>query len=183
MNDDFYYLGKITKLYSYEGKVTFYFDVDNVSEYEGLDAVFINVKGDIIPFMIESIKFGKGNSATVKLLDIDTESDARQLLNSELYLPIETLPKLKGNKFYYHEVIGFEVWDQEKGYVGVIARIIEDSAQPIFEIKEGYNEILLPVVDHFIIELQREKKKIIVSFPDGLLELYTGDEPIENDEN
>ena len=116
-------------------------------------------------------------------MDVDTESDAQHLLNSELYLPIETLPKLKGNKFYYHEVIGFEIWDQEKGYVGILQRIIEDTAQPIFEIKEGYNEILLPIVDHFIIELQRENKKIIVSFPEGLLELYTGDEPIENDEN
>ena len=69
----------------------------------------------------------------------------------------------------------------EKGKVGVLDRIIEDSAQAIFEIKDGYIEILLPVIDEFIKEVNREEKKIVVSFPDGLLELYRDGE-VENDE-
>ncbi|MCK5846927.1 MAG: 16S rRNA processing protein RimM [Bacteroidales bacterium] len=182
MNDEFYYLGKITKLYSYKGEVVFYFDVDDVSDYKNLDVVFIDIKGDVIPFMIEKISFSKSNAATVKLMDIDTEADARHLLNSSLYLPIETLPKLDGNKFYFHEVIGFEIWDKEHGYVGVIERIIDDTAQPIFEIKDNYTEILLPIVDHFIDKVDRKEKKIHVIFPDGLLELYRDEEDDDEDD-
>ena len=180
--EEFYYLGKITKLYSYKGEVMFYFDVDNISEYHGLDAVFIDVKGDVIPFMIEKIRFTTGNSAIIKLLDIDTESDAKQIVNSALYLPIDSLPKLQGNKFYFHEVIGYEIWDKEEGRVGVIERIIDDTAQPIFEIKDGFTEVLLPIVDHFILEVNRDEKKIIVAFPDGLLDLYRGDDDSEGDD-
>jgi len=180
--DNFYYLGKITKLYSYKGELVFYFDVDDISEYNGLDAVFIDIKGDVIPFIIEKISFTKGNTATVKLMDIDNEVEAKKVVNSSLYLPIESLPKLDGNKFYFHEVIGFEIFDKEHGRVGVVERIIDDTAQPIFEIKDEYTEILLPIVDHFIDKINREEKRIDVIFPEGLLELYLDEEDIENDE-
>lgn len=172
MNNEFYYLGKVTKLYSYKGEMVFYFDVDDVNEYVGLDAVFIDVNGDIIPFIIEKINFGTGQNATVKLIDIDTESDAKRLINKSLYLPISTLPKLEGNKFYFHEVLGFEVWDTNEGFVGIIESVNDMAAQALFEIKDGYTEILLPVVDDFIIEVNRKEKKLIVEFPDGLLDIY-----------
>jgi 16S rRNA processing protein RimM len=172
MNEDFYYLGKITKLYSYKGEVVFYFDVDDIGEYRGLDAVFIDINGDIIPFIIEKIQFSTGLNATVKLQDVDNESDAKKLINRPLYLPISTLPKLEGNKFYYHEVIGFEVWDKQHGLVGTIESINDMAAQALFEIKDGYTEILLPVVDDFILEVNRDDKKIIVEFPDGLIDIY-----------
>ena len=180
MNEDFYYLGKITKLYSYKGEVVFFFDVDDISEYYTMDTVFIDIQGDIIPFGIEKINFGKNNyNATVKLTDIDNEADARRLVNASLYLPKSSLPKLKGNKFYYHEVIGFEVVDKNEGRVGVIESINDNAAQALFEIKDGYTEILLPIVDEFIIELDRKNKKIIVAFPDGLLDIYRQDEDKE----
>ena len=182
MLENFYYLGKITKLYSYKGEVVFYFDVDDVSEYIGLDAVFIDVKGDVIPFMIETISFTKGQSATVKLTDVDTEADARHLLNSALYLPIESLPKLEGNKFYFHEVIGYQIWDKEAGKVGVVERIIDDTAQPLFEIKDGFTEILLPIVDDFIQEVNRDKKRIDVIFPEGLLDIYRNEDEDDDDD-
>ncbi len=172
MNEDFYYLGKITKLYSYKGDVVFYFDVDDISQYYGLEAVFIDINGDVIPFIIEKINFGKGNNATVKLQDVDNESDAKKLVNRELYLPISTLPKLEGDKFYYHEVIGFEVWDKNAGFVGVIESVNDMSAQSLFEIKDGFTEILLPVVDDFILKIDRVNKKIEVEFPEGLLDIY-----------
>lgn len=172
MNNEFYYLGKVTKLYSYKGEMVFYFDVDDVNEYAGLDAVFIDVNGDIIPFVIETINFGTGQNATVKLIDIDTESDAKRLINKSLYLPISTLPKLEGNKFYFHEVLGFEVWDTNEGFVGIIESVNDMAAQALFEIKDGFTEILLPVVDEFIKEVNRKDKKLIVEFPDGLLDIY-----------
>ena len=171
MNDEFYYLGKITKLFSFKGELVFFFDVDDISEYYEIENVFIDIQGDIIPFFIERINF-KNNNATVKLQDIESESDAKRLINSKLYLPISSLPKLDGNKFYYHEVIGFEVYDINEGRVGVIESINDQAAQALFEIKDGYTEILLPIVDDFIKEIDRENKKVMVTFPEGLLDIY-----------
>ena len=170
--DDFYYLGKITKLFGYKGELVFYFDVDDISEYRNLDAVFINVNGNLIPFMIKSLRFHQGQTAIVRIEDVNHLEDAQRLVNAELYLPLSTLPKLEGNKFYYHEIIGFTVVDAEEGEVGVIEEVNDQSAQVLLVIKDGYREILFPVVDELIDKLDRKEKKIYVRFPEGLLDLY-----------
>jgi 16S rRNA processing protein RimM len=176
MYKDYYYLGKITKLFSFKGEVVVFFDVDDISEYRGLDALYIDFNGDLVPYLIENISFGNSNSATVRLQDIDSEYAARRLVNCALYLPLSTLPKLTGKKFYYHEVIGFEVQDQKEGRVGIVESINDSAAQALFEIRDGFTEILLPIIDDFIIEIDRTNKIIKVVFPEGLLDIYRNKE-------
>jgi 16S rRNA processing protein RimM len=43
------------------------------------------------------------------------------------------LPKLSGNKFYFTEVIGFEVEDKRLGVVGKIESINDSTAQPLLK--------------------------------------------------
>ena len=51
---DYYFLGKITKTSGFKGSLMFFFDVDDTSPYDGLEAVFVEVGGsDFIPFVIE----------------------------------------------------------------------------------------------------------------------------------
>jgi len=169
---DFYYLGKITKLFGYKGEVIFYFDVDDVTEYRNLDAVFIDVNGALIPFLIEKLRLHQGNTAVVRIQDVADIEGAQRLVNAELYLPLSTLPKLDGKKFYFHEIIGYTVVDAEVGEVGVVEEVNDQSAQALLVIKEGYREVLFPIVDELIDRLDRKEKKIYVRFPEGLLDLY-----------
>jgi len=169
---DFYYLGKITKLFGYKGEVIFYFDVDDVTEYRNLDAVFIDVNGALIPFLIEKLRLHQGSTAVVRIQDVEDIEAAQRLINAELYLPLSTLPKLDGKKFYFHEIIGYTVVDAEAGVVGVVEEVNDQSAQALLVIKEGYREVLFPIVDELIDRLDRKEKKIYVRFPEGLLDLY-----------
>ncbi len=178
---DLYYLGKITKLHSFKGELVFYFDVDDINDYRNLEMVLVDYQEAIVPFIIQQIHFNRNNSAVVRLMDVETEEEALKLVNASLYLPISSLPPLTGKKFYYHEVIGFEVIDQKDGFVGKVVSINDAGARPLFEIKDGYQEILLPVVDHFIVEIDRQNKKLQVQFPDGLLDIYRGTDE-DNDE-
>jgi 16S rRNA processing protein RimM len=49
------------------------------------------------------------------------------------------------------------------------------NAQPIFEILNGDKEILVPMVDHFIVKVDRENKQITLNTPPGLVDLYLED--------
>ena len=169
---DFYYLGKITKLFGYKGELVFYFDVDDITEYRGLDAVFIEVNGDLIPFIIDKFRLHQGSTAIVRIQDVVDLEDAKHLINADLYLPLSTLPKLEGTKFYYHEIIGFTVVDADTGVVGVVEEVNDQTAQALLVIKEGYREVLFPIVDELIDKVDRKEKRIYVRFPEGLLELY-----------
>ena len=105
-------------------------------------------------------------------LAFHSESDADELLRKEVYLPLDLLPKLDGKAFYYHEVIGFEIWEKSFGKVGILKEVNDQSAQALFEIERSGHEILIPIHDEFIINIDRDKKTITVKTPPGLIDLY-----------
>ena len=169
---DFYYLGKITKTSGYKGSLVFFFDVDNMSDYKELSAVFVDMNDELIPFAIKELQFKSGKSAFVTLEDIDSSEQAEALAGFDLYLPLSYLPKLTGNKFYYHEIVGFELIDETFGPVGNIERIMEHGHQDLFVVKHKGKEVLIPVSDDIIRKVDRKKNTILVSVPEGLIDIY-----------
>ena len=108
----------------------------------------------------------------IKFEDVSSEIDAEQLLKKEVYLPLALLPKLEGNTFYYHEIIGFTIVDENFGNVGAISAVNDSSAQVLFEIDRNGIEILIPLNDDIISSVDRTNKTITVNTPPGLIELY-----------
>ena len=170
--EDCFYLGKIVRKYSFNGELLIKLDTDQPELYEHLDAVFIDYKNSFIPFFIESSQLHKSNLLRVRFEDVITEADADSLLKCDVYLPLEFLPKLEGNKFYFHEVIGFTIKDVNYGLVGIIKGVNDSTAQALFEIEKDEKEILIPINDSFIKKVDRKNKTILVETPEGLIDLY-----------
>jgi 16S rRNA processing protein RimM len=170
--EDCFYLGRIVKKYSFKGELLAKLDTDQPELYEHLDAMFVQVRNNLIPFFIESSQLHKSDLLRIKFEDVDSEADADALIKSELYLPLEFLPKLEGNKFYFHEVIGFKITDKSFGNIGVIKAINDSTAQALFEVDRDGIEILIPMNDEFIVEVNRKNKTITVETPPGLIDLY-----------
>jgi 16S rRNA processing protein RimM len=170
--EECFYLGKIAKKFSFKGEVLIYLDTDEPELYENLESVFVECNKHLVPFFIENSNLHKSDFLRVRFEDINNEEGADALIGNAVYLPLKMLPKLTGNKFYYHEVIGFEVEDQRLGIVGKIQSINDSSAQPLFEVLNGAVEILIPMIDHFLIKIDRGNKKVIMDLPEGLIEMY-----------
>ena len=170
--EDCFYLGKIVKKYSFKGELLVKLDTDDPGIYTKMESVFIDKNKSLIPFFIERSSLHKSTLLRVKFEDIDSEEDADKLLKSELYLPLEFLPQLTGNKFYYHEIVGFEAEDLSFGLVGIIKRVNDTTNQAILEIDRNGSEILIPLIDDFIKSVDREQKKIILEVPEGLIDIY-----------
>lgn len=170
--EDCFYLGKIVKKHSFKGEVIIKLDTDEPDLYENLESVFVDLGNNLIPFFIEKSTLSKATMFRVKFEDVNTEADAEAILRSEVYLPLDLLPKLSGDKFYYHEVIGFKVIDASFGEVGNIVSINDSTAQPLFEIDREGKEIFIPMIDDFIKKVDRENKTIEVETPEGLIDLY-----------
>ncbi len=168
--EECYRLGNITKPFGIKGQMVFYLDVDSPDDYADLDSAFVEVKGALVPyfFKVDNIN---GNKAVVTFEDL-TPQEAQALAGHDLYLPLDLLPELTGNQFYFHEVTGFKVIDVEKGEIGIIQSIIEYPAQPLFSIMNGDKEILIPVIDPIIKKVNREQRTITIEAPNGLIDLY-----------
>ncbi|WP_435136730.1 ribosome maturation factor RimM [Formosa sp. A9] len=170
--DDCFFLGKIVKKYSFKGELLIKLDTDEPELFEDMDSVFVELRNNLVPFFIESSQLHKSELLRVKFEDVDTEADAEALLKSDLYLPLDFLPELEGDKFYYHEIIGFTVEDKHFGTVGIIKSVNDSTAQALFEIDRDGTEILIPMNDEFIIKVDKPNKTIFVETPEGLIDLY-----------
>ena len=170
--EDCFYLGKIVKKYSFKGELLVKLDTDDPIIYTKMESVFIDKNKNLIPFFIERSSLHKSTLLRVKFEDIDSEEDANKLLKSELYLPLEFLPQLTGNKFYYHEIVGFEAEDLSFGLIGIIKGVNDNTNQAILEIDRNGSEILIPLIDDFIKSVDRAQKKIILEVPEGLIDIY-----------
>lgn len=167
-----FYLGKVAKKFSFKGEVLIYLDTDEPETYENLESVFIECNKNLIPFFIVNSQLHKNDFLKVKFEEVNSEDDANEIIGNEVYLPLSMLPKLSGNKFYFHEVIGFTVNDKVKGNIGQIKAINDSASQALFEIDCNGIEILIPLIDQFILKLDRTNKTIYLDTPIGLIDLY-----------
>jgi 16S rRNA processing protein RimM len=169
-----YYLGKITRTNGNKGGLSVFLDVDDPQEYAELDAVFIEIKKQLIPYFIEQIKIHPSkNTAIIYFEDVEDVDTASGLTNNLLYLPLSSLPVLDGNKFYFHEVVDFMLIDKTFGEIGPIKQILDYPGQALFQCYYQEREVLIPINDQFIVEVDRKKKKIHLDLPKGLIEIYT----------
>ena len=172
-----FFLGKITKVIGFKGEVAVFIDSDEPENYARMESVLIEFSSGLIPFFVEYMKArNKNNQFTIKFQDIDNHEEAARLQGCELYLPLELLPKLEGNAFYFHEVEGFAVIDQKKGPIGTIIKVLDYPGNPLFEINSDGKTILIPLQDQFIEKLDRENQRIYVKAPEGLIDLYLNGE-------
>ncbi|MEG0376686.1 MAG: ribosome maturation factor RimM [Raoultibacter sp.] len=69
-----------------------------------------------------------------------------------------------------HPLIGFEVEDRAAGYVGAVIDVIDNKAQSLLVIDAGGHEVLIPLVDAIVVDIDEEASRITTVAPDGLLE-------------
>ena len=110
--EDCYFLGKITRKHGLSGNLILKLDTDQPEIYKKLESIFVEINGLLVPFFIEKIIWSKQDSLNI-LFKNSSEALVEQLIGKNVFLPLSTLPKLSGNQFYYHEVIGFEILEKE----------------------------------------------------------------------
>jgi len=169
--NDFFYLGRILKAFGKKGELNVVLDTDNPENYKNLKSVFLDLKGNLIPYFIENIQI-KNNKAIIKLKDVLTPEISEMFVNAEIFLPLDQLPKLTGNKFYYHDIIGYTIIDKTYGNIGKVEKVLDLPQQAILQIKYKNKEILIPITDEIIKIVDRNDKQIKIEAPEGLIEIY-----------
>ena len=167
-----FYLGKIVSKFSFKGEVLIKLDTDEPEAYTKMESVFVDYNDNLVPFFIERSSLHKSDLLRAKFEDVDTEEDADDLMRCDIYLPLDQLPELEGDKFYFHEIIGFTAEDVNFGEIGIITGVNDRSYQALFEIDHNGNEILIPVNDDFIKKVDKKNKTILLDTPPGLIEIY-----------
>ena len=169
---DCFHLGYVAKLHGFKGEVSLFLDVTNPEDYRTLDALFIDINDQLTPFFLTSFKIKNKGFASAKFEGVIDEDAARKLLRKDIYLPAQILPKLSGVHFYDHEVVGFTVFDERFGKVGVLEQVIDLKVNPLLQIMAGDREVLVPLLKDTVTKVDRNSKELHVQSPEGLIDLY-----------
>ena len=94
---DYYYLGKVTKKFSFKGEVLVKIDTDQPELYKKIKTLFIFHDNKLNIYNIEVIRFHKESVLRLKIEGISNEDDADVIINCDVFLPLSHLPVLTGN--------------------------------------------------------------------------------------
>ena len=171
--DDCYQLGYVIKTHGLHGEVSILLDVDFPESYQNLESVFVAAKGSdaLVPFFVESIAV-RHNKAIVKFEDIDTIEQAEDLPKSRLFLPLASLPALEDDQYYYHEIVGFTVEDEQQGTLGAVQDVYESTGQDMIVMQYQEKEVFIPINDDIVLRVDKAQSVVYVSLPEGLLDVY-----------
>lgn len=172
---DCFELGYIAKPHGIKGNFHCFFDVDDPGEYSHLASVFVEIGTNLVPYFIENLSIAS-NQTLIKFEGIDHIDDTRELVGKKLFLPIQLLPKLKDDQFYFHEIIDFDVEDKHLGKLGKIKEVISLGTQDLLVMLYQNREIMIPLLDEIVLKVDKKLSLITTDLPEGLLEVYLNDE-------
>ncbi len=168
---EYFELGYLAKPHGLKGAFHVFMDVDDPFEYEELDAVFVQQGNEMVPYFIEDLQI-RENLNLMTIEGITSLDGAKELVGSKLFLPISMLPKLKDDQFYYHEIIDYQVKDRILGSLGMVKEVYSTGAQDVIIMIYQGVEVLIPLTDEIVPQVDKLNKVIITQLPDGLLDVY-----------
>jgi 16S rRNA processing protein RimM len=167
--DEYFNLGVISKVFSFKGEIVARLDVEVPNLFDNLPAIFLEEKGNLVPYFVEKLDPQINGFVRIKFRGIDTQEQAKKILKCLLYLPDNLLPKLKEDEFYFHEIVGFTAFDEGDKEVGEIVEVYDLPNNPVAEILINGKEVLVPL--NLMIELDKKNQKIYIEIPEGLVDL------------
>ena len=171
-------IGSIIKTHGFDGALVISTEnqidielIENCINKKGF--VFINIDEIQVPFFItEKTKVLNNKSILIYLDDIFNDNQAKKYISSKIFVEDDCFDKkIEAKLIVNHDLIGFLVIDENLGIIGNIFDFINIPSNPLLIVKKSDKEILIPINDDFIIEINNEDKKIIIELPEGLIEI------------
>lgn len=166
-------IGHSLKPHGVKGEITIMLDI---SDIHSLSCIIMCIDGIFVPFFIENIRSRGKESILVKFLDINSDIEVNEFSGKEIYALKEDVPNYNDDSdsdiMYAEEFIGYSLYNANHIKVGEIIDFDDSTENALFIInKDNGEELLIPIVDEFIIDINTNKKKVVMNFPEELLSL------------
>ena len=165
---DLSFIGRFSKTHGLKGHLI-------LTEEAGFDpqelkVLFVDSATGKAPFFISEIR-ESGQGLLVKLEDIDSVERAKTLVNRQVYTDSKLVEEEQEE-----ELIGYELIDYQHGSLGKILAVSHNGSQDLVSLNYKGKEVILPLVDEFIEQINEDKQTIIYNAPEGLIDLYLSED-------
>lgn len=161
-------IGKIVNTHGLRGEVKVVPWTDSVEDFEYISSVYIKIKNEYKKLTISSVKYQK-NNVIVKFKEYSDINEILPYKNFVLYAERDELGELPEGVYYIVDLIGLEVYTESGEFVGKIADVFNAGASDIYDVKrEGKKNLLLPVIDEVVKNVDIKGGKVTVHIMEGL---------------
>ena len=164
-------VGKITGTQGLRGEVRVYPYTDGAERFEELEYLYFD-KELTKKYEIEMVR-DKKNMVVLKFVGVNTVEAAEKLKDQELYIDRNAQGReLEDGEHYIVDLIGLKVVDDERGELGILKDVLQNTAQDLYVVtlKDCKQELLIPVVDQFVRSIDLATGVITVHLLEGMLE-------------
>ncbi|EFV35914.1 16S rRNA processing protein RimM [Gemella morbillorum M424] len=165
-------VGKIVNTHSLKGEVKVISSTDFEEERFKKGSKLLITRGNqlIREVVVQSYRNHK-NFLLVKFEGIDSVEEAEKLKNLQIKIDSDKVGELEENEFYFHQIIGCEVFDENDKNLGEIIDILTPGANDVWVIKgENGKEILIPYIEDVVKKIDITNKKVNIEVMEGLID-------------
>lgn len=176
-DDEITMIGTFLKPHGIKGEINFETDFDiDLSE---LKCLVLKIDGINVPFFIDSFRRRSSYSYLVLVDGINSDLSAKKLCGESVYalnsdLPETEVDEMDGDRIFISDLIGFEVIVDNETLLGEIIDYDDSTDNVLIIVKpqsDDRKQLLIPIADEFISEMDFEKRQLRMNLPDGLIEL------------
>lgn len=162
------YIGYFSKTHGVKGQLILRVEHDFL--VDEVKALFVETAIGKAPYFISDIRENK-SGFIVTLEDLDVVEKARLLTGKKVFIDAQYLDEAEAD----FDWLGYELIDKNHGSIGIIAEVTDNGAQILITVNYKGKEIILPLVEDFIQEIDEKGRRLFFNAPEGLIELYLSD--------
>ncbi len=172
MKKDLVAIGKIVSHHGLKGELKVLPYTDFPERIFSLQAVKLNDKDGVIVMNIDYSRF-HGRHWLIKFEGINNREEASCLRGRDIFIGTYERYELPPDNYYHDDLIGLEVYSQERTFLGFIKEIIPAGGQDLLSVESDNRKkpILIPAAKEIVIDVLLEQKCVTVDLPEGLLDL------------
>jgi 16S rRNA processing protein RimM len=164
---DFLVLGEIVKTRGLRGCLKVLAQVETQNIIAGLEFVYLeDISGRRKCHGLRKIEVS-GRFLFVELEDISDIDSAKVLVGCKVLIPSDMLEELPEGEYYWRDIIGLKVYNEEDKYLGRIESVFPTGSNDVY-VCQGEREILLPAIADVILRVDLKKKIMTVRLLEGL---------------
>lgn len=105
----------------------------------------------------------------LSLENVDDRNSAEALVGAEFLIEKSELPETEEGAYYWADLIGLSVFKEDGDCLGRIDSILETGSNDVYVVKNDKGgETLIPALESVVLDIDPERKKMIVDLPEGL---------------
>lgn len=162
-------IGQIVNTNGLKGVVKVNPFTDDISKFEDLKYVYIQLKNELKKVKIEQVRYNK-NQVLLKLEGIDSIEEAEKYRNFYLNTEKESQEDLGEDTYYIVDLIGLDVYSDKNEYLGKIEDVFPTGSNDVYVVKDNLGkQILIPAIADVVKEVDLKNKKMTINLIPGLI--------------